>query len=154
MDRLEIGDKAPQFTLKDSKDESVSLSSYRGQNVVLYFYPKDGTPGCTIEAQKFRNDYKEYLDHNTEIIGISVDSEKAHENFCTKYELSFTLLSDKNKEVVKLYGVLGKSLFGEGTKRVTFLIDENQSISNIWWKVNVLKHSKEVLDFIKNKENV
>ncbi|MHB8362372.1 MAG: thioredoxin-dependent thiol peroxidase [Patescibacteria group bacterium] len=154
MNKLKIGDKAPQFTLKDSKDESVSLSSYKGQNVVLYFYPKDGTPGCTIEAQKFRNDYKEYLDNNTEIVGISVDSEKSHESFCTKYELPFTLLSDENKEVVKLYGVWKKKLFSEETSRVTFLIDDNQVILNIWWKVNVTNHSKEVLDFIKNKKNV
>ncbi len=150
MDKLKIGDKAPQFTLKNSKGDDISLSSYKGQNVVLYFYPKDGTPGCTIEAQKFRNDYKEYLDHNTEIIGISIDVEKSHENFCSKYELPFTLLSDKNKEVVKLYGAWGKKLFSKGTSRVTFLIDKNQVISNIWWKVNVLNHSKKVLDFIKN----
>jgi peroxiredoxin Q/BCP len=151
MDKLKVGDKAPQFTLKNSKGEDISLSSYKGQKVVLYFYPKDGTPGCTIEAQKFRNDYKEYLDNNTEIVGISIDDEKSHESFCTKYELPFTLLSDKNKEVVMLYGVWAKKLFSQGTSRVTFLIDENQVISNIWWKVNVTNHSKEVLDFIKNK---
>ncbi len=151
MNKLKIGDKAPQFTLKNSKGEDVSLSSYKGQNVVLYFYPKDGTPGCTIEAQKFRNDYKEYLDHNTEIVGISVDGEESHKSFSTKYELPFTLLSDNNKEVVKLYGVWGKNLLSKGTSRVTFLIDDNQLISNIWWKVNVMNHSKEVLDFIKNR---
>ncbi len=149
MNKLKIGDQAPDFTLPNSKGENISLSSFKGKNIVLYFYPKDGTPGCTIEAQKFRNDYKEYVDNNTEIIGISVDDEKSHEGFCSKYELPFILLSDKDKEVVKQYGVWNKKLFSLGTSRVTFLIDENQIISNIWWKVNVINHSKEVLTFIK-----
>jgi len=152
MNKLKIGDYSPEFSLPNSKGEIISLSSFKGKNVVLYFYPKDGTPGCTIEAQKFRDNYQEYINNNSEIVGISVDDEKSHEGFCSKYELPFTLLSDNNKEVVKLYGVWEKKLLGEGTQRVTFLIDSNGVIKNIWWKVNVVTHSKEVLHFIKENQ--
>ncbi len=152
MNKLIIGNVAPEFSLPNSQGENISLSSFKGKNVVLYFYPKDGTPGCTIEAQKFSESYQNYLDNNTEIVGISVDDENSHKEFCSKYSLPFTLLSDNQKKVVKLYGVWGKTLFGEGTQRVTFLIDQNGIIKNIWWKVNVVNHSKEILNFLKEKQ--
>ena len=150
MISLKIGDTAPDFVLKNSEGEEISLSQYKGRRLVLYFYPKDATPGCTIEAQKFRNDYQKYIDIKTDIIGISIDDTKSHQKFKSKQKLPFNILSDKDKKVVKLYGVWKKKITGEGIQRATFLIDENQKILHIWNKVNVITHSKDILNILTN----
>ena len=152
MVKLNIGDQAPEFTLKDYHGHNISLSSLKGKYTVLYFYPKDDTPGCTIEAKSFRDSYKEFVDMGVNVIGISVDSVTSHKNFCEKYALPFPILSDEGREVVNLYGVWGsKSLYGkvfEGTNRTTFIIDPEGKISKIWKKVNVKVHTQEVFDYL------
>jgi peroxiredoxin Q/BCP len=151
---LKEGDIAPDFELKDYNGVSLSLSSLRGKYVVLYFYPKDDTPGCTIEAKSFRDSYQEFLSLGVAVVGISVDDQSSHKRFCEKYALPFPLLSDENHEVVKAYGVWGsKSLYGkifEGTNRITFVIDPDGKISKIWKKVNVNGHTNEVLDYVRS----
>jgi peroxiredoxin Q/BCP len=125
----------------------VSLKDHRGKSiVVLYFYPKDFTSGCTTEACGFRDDYKLYQEKGAVVIGVSLDSVESHTKFSEKYSLPFAILSDKNKEVAKTYGVLGTG--GFLTKRVTFIIDKNGRITHIFPKVDVKQHSKEVLEAI------
>ena len=146
---LSANSQAPDFTLPDESGEEHSLSDYKGKIVVLYFYPKDNTPGCTTEACNFRDDYSAYKNANVVILGVSPDSPRKHTNFKTKYELPFTLLADENHEVCKLYGVWGtKKSFGrtyEGVYRTTFLIDEQGKIAKVFEKVKPAKHSEEVL---------
>jgi peroxiredoxin Q/BCP len=149
---LEIGDKAPQFTLMSDKNDKVSLESLRGKKVVLYFYPKDNTPGCTKQACDFRDLFSQFTDQNTVILGISKDSAEQHDKFKTKYSLPFTLLADEKGEVCDAYGIFKKkSMFGRtflGIERSTFLIDENGIIRAIWRKVKVPGHIKQVLNEI------
>ncbi|MFN2430147.1 MAG: peroxiredoxin, partial [Cryomorphaceae bacterium] len=104
MSELKIGDKAPDFTAKNQNGEEVSLSDYRGKKVILYFYPKDNTPGCTKESCDFRDNYESLTKDGFEVIGVSADSEKSHQKFIEKYDLPFTLISDTEKEVLNLYG--------------------------------------------------
>lgn len=141
---LEIGMKAPDFKLMGSDSKEHSLSDYKGEKVILYFYPKDNTPGCSTEAQDFKAAFNELKDKNTVILGISRDSLKSHEKFITKYELPFTLLSDESEEVCNLYGVLKeKMMFGKkkiGIERSTFVIDENGILTDIHRKVKVPGH--------------
>ena len=145
---LEIGKSAPAFTLASDEGE-ISLSDLKGQNVVLYFYPKDDTPGCTIEAQYFTKKVKEFEKKNCVILGISKDSVKSHCNFIEKYKLGFNLLADVDGEVCKKYDVIKeKSMFGKkymGIDRTTFLIDSFGKISQIWNNVKVNGHVEEVL---------
>ena len=145
---LEIGKSAPAFTLSSDEGE-ISLSDLKGQNVVLYFYPKDDTPGCTIEAQDFTKKVKEFEKKNCVILGISKDSVKSHCNFIEKYKLGFNLLADVDGEVCKKYDVIKeKSMFGKkymGIDRTTFLIDSFGKISQIWNNVKVNGHVEEVL---------
>ena len=145
---LEIGKSAPAFTLASDEGE-ISLSDLKGQNVVLYFYPKDDTPGCTIEAQDFTKKVKEFEKKNCVILGISKDSVKSHCNFIEKYKLGFNLLADVDGEVCKKYDVIKeKSMFGKkymGIDRTTFLIDSFGKISQIWNNVKVNGHVEEVL---------
>lgn len=152
MVNLKVGDLAPDFVLNDENGRKHSLSAYRGQPVVLYFYPKDDTPGCTTEACNFRDDYSAYEDSDVTILGVSVDDEKSHLNFKEKYSLPFTLLADINKEVVNQYGVWGKkSMYGkeyDGIHRTTFLIDADGKIAQIFEKVKPSTHSDEVLNAI------
>lgn len=147
---LQVGDQAPDFTLLSDKEEKVSLKSLRGKKVVLYFYPKDNTPGCTREACDFRDQFAVFKRHGVEIFGISKDSVKAHTKFKEKYELPFTLLVDDNADVCEAYGVINKkSLFGKtflGITRSTFLIDEEGFIKAIWRKVKVTRHVEQVLN--------
>lgn len=147
---LNIGDKAPDFSLLSDLETTVTLSSLRGKKVVLYFYPKDNTPGCTREACDFRDNIHQFADKNTEIFGISKDNPKRHQQFKQKYSLPFTLLADTNGDVCEAYGVINKkSLFGKsflGITRSTFLIDEQGIIRAIWRKVKVTDHTKQVLD--------
>ncbi len=151
---LEEGKKAPQFTLKDQSGKSVSLKDFLGKKVVLYFYPKDDTPGCTKEACNFRDDFKEIKKENAVILGISADSETRHKKFVEKYKLPFTLLSDENKKVLEKYGVWQeKSMYGRkymGIVRSTFIIDEKGKLKKIFPKVKVTNHNKEVLEALRS----
>lgn len=145
---LKEGDIAPDFTLKDSNGKIVRLSSLKGKKVVLYFYPKDDTPGCTIEACHFRDDLEKFKAKNTEILGFSLDDGKSHERFAEKYKLPFTLLVG-TKEIAEKYGAYGnKGIFGMGIKRATYVIDEKGSVLKAFPKVNVSGHSKELLAFL------
>lgn len=143
---LTIGVQAPDFTLADQNGNMHTLSSYKGKNVVLYFYPKDDTPGCTKEACSFRDGLTIFKDLNTVILGVSVDDPESHQKFIDKYKLNFTLLSDVDKNVSKAYNALNMIGF---SKRHTFLIDKEGVIKQIYRKVNVEQHSQEIRNFIK-----
>lgn len=147
---LKVGDQAPDFTLLTDQEEKVSLTSLRGKKVVLYFYPKDNTPGCTRESCDFRDQFAVFKKHGAEVFGISKDSAKSHTKFKEKYALPFTLLVDDNADVCEAYGVVDKkSMFGKtflGITRSTFLIDEQGKIKAIWRKVKVTGHVEEVLN--------
>jgi thioredoxin-dependent peroxiredoxin len=141
----QVGQKAPDFTLPSQKGTPVSLDSYRGKWVVLYFYPKDMTPGCTLEAHNFEQDLSRYQAANAAIVGVSVDSVDSHKQFCTKDSLTFTLLSDTDKKVVAEYGSLGNYAGFKIAKRNTFLINPEGKIVKVWTKVDPAHHSQEVL---------
>lgn len=151
---LKVGDKAPDFSLLSDLNETISLASLRGKKVVLYFYPKDDTPGCTQEACDFRDGIPHFTDKNTVIIGVSKDSPEKHQKFKQKYDLPFTLLADSTGDMCVAYGVINKkSMFGRsflGIQRSTFLIDEQGTIRAIWRKVKVNGHSQQVLDELHN----
>ncbi len=151
--KLKIGDKAPDFTLPDQGGKEHSLSDYKGKWVLIYFYPKDNTPGCTVESCLLRDSIEDIKMAGAEVLGISVDSVKSHSGFAGKYKLPFPILSDEEKEVVNLYGVWGKKKFmGReylGTNRVSYLIDEKGKIAKIYEKVKPLGHAKEVLADLK-----
>ena len=146
---ISAGGQAPDFTLPDDEGRMHSLSDYRGKPVVLYFYPKDNTSGCTKEACGFRDDYSAYQEAEVTILGVSPDSSKSHANFRAKYELPFTLLADPDREVIKIYGAWGlKKLYGreyEGVMRTTFLIGEDGNILKVFEKVKPANHSAEIL---------
>ena len=146
---LNVGDTAPDFTLSDQFGEIHQLSDYRGKKVVLYFYPKDDTPGCTKEACSFRDNFQEYRKRKMVVLGVSKDSTKSHVKFSEKYSLPFTLLSDDNNEVSQAYGVWGlKKFMGKeyyGINRMTFIIDENGQILRIYEKVKPENHAEEIL---------
>lgn len=146
---IEEGQKAPNFILPDENGNEVSLNSFQGKKVVLYFYPKDNTPGCTKEACSFRDSFPEFENVNAVILGVSGDSAGSHKKFKEKYELPFTLLSDENKEVLEKYGVWKeKNKFGKkyrGVERTTVIIDEDGNIQKIFPKVKVNGHTEEVL---------
>lgn len=147
---LTIGDKAPDFTLYSDENQQVSLKDFQGKKILLYFYPKDNTPGCNKEACGFRDNIAHFSDKNVVILGVSKDSPSRHQQFKTKFSLPFTLLSDESGDICEAYGVIDKkSLFGRtflGIKRSTFLIDEKGIIRAIWRNVKVSGHSKQVLD--------
>jgi peroxiredoxin Q/BCP len=146
---LEVGDKAPDFTLPTDGDGSVTLSKLKGQKVVLYFYPKDDTSGCTAEACAFRDLFPRFKKMDATVIGISRDSVKSHDKFKKKYELPFMLAADIEGKVTEKYGVwVQKSMYGRkymGIERATFLIDEKGKIQQIWHKVKVPGHADEVM---------
>lgn len=146
---LEEGTLAPDFTLPDENGKDHSLSDYRGGHVLLYFYPKDDTPGCTTEACNFRDDYSQYQDAKVTIIGVSPDTPASHLKFKEKYQLPFTLLADIDHAVCELYGVWGpKKNFGKeyhGVHRTTYLIDPEGKIQQVFEKVSPANHSAEVL---------
>lgn len=146
---LEIGQKAPEFTSKDENGKEIKLTDYAGKKVVLYFYPKDSTPGCTAQACNLRDNYQALLDANYVVLGVSADSEKRHQNFIAKQNLPFPLLADTEKEVIELYGVwqlkkfMGKEYMG--IVRTTFVIDENGVIEDIITKVKTKDHTAQIL---------
>jgi peroxiredoxin Q/BCP len=152
---LEIGDKAPEFTLPTDGDGSVSLAKLKGKKVVLYFYPKDDTSGCTAEACAFRDMFPRFKKMDAVVIGISRDSVASHDKFKKKYELPFILASDDKGKVTEDYGVwVQKSMYGRkymGIERATFLIDEKGKIQQIWHKVKVPGHADEVLKAVNAK---
>ena len=143
------GDKAPTFTLEADGESIINLKDFRGKTVVLYFYPKDSTPGCTIEACDFRDHIQAFTKKNITIIGVSKDSIKRHDNFKAKYELPFTLVSDNDNKVCEMYGTwVEKSMYGKkymGIERSTFLIGPEGIILKVWRKVKVPGHVENVL---------
>ncbi len=155
MNLLEVGAKAPPFETIDQDGNRVSLKDYRGKKVILYFYPKDDTPGCTREACAFRDDFAKFKKLKVEILGVSTDSEKSHKSFAQKYDLPFRLLVDTEKQIVQSYGVWGeKTLYGRkfmGTNRVTYLIDERGRIAAVFAKVKPDEHAEELLALLKQK---
>ncbi|RYE57948.1 MAG: thioredoxin-dependent thiol peroxidase [Sphingobacteriales bacterium] len=149
---LKKGDKAPAFSTKDQNGNIVTLDQFKGQKVVLYFYPKDDTPGCTAEACDLRDNYSGLKAKKIEVLGVSVDDERSHQKFITKYALPFTLLADTEKQIVEAYGVWGeKNMYGKkymGTTRKTFLIDENGNIEHIIDKVDTKNSTAQILELI------
>ncbi|MBA4495411.1 thioredoxin-dependent thiol peroxidase [Paenactinomyces guangxiensis] len=150
---LQEGDMASDFTLEASNGEQVSLSDFRGKNVVLYFYPKDNTPGCTTEACDFRDHADSFADLDTVILGVSRDSVASHQKFIDKYDLPFLLLSDPDADVCKMYGVFKeKKMFGKvsmGIERSTFIIDREGKIAKVYRKVKVKDHVESALQYIR-----
>lgn len=150
---IKEGIKAPTFSLPDQNGKKVSLSDFTGKNVVLYFYPKDDTSGCTKEACQFRDAFPKFKGVEAVILGVSPDSVESHKKFEKKYNLPFTLLSDENKSVLEKYGVWKeKSMYGRkymGVERTTFIIDKDGKIRNIFAKVKVPDHDKQVLQALK-----
>lgn len=149
---LKIGDNAPEFKLKSDKGEDISLKDLKGKKVILYFYPKDMTSGCTAEACDFRDNIKKFEKKNTVVIGVSADDTASHQKFKKKYELPFMLLSDEAKGMLKDYGVWKeKSMYGKkymGIERTTYVIDEKGKIEKIFNKVKVDGHITELLETI------
>ena len=140
-----VGQAAPTFTLPSQDGSQISLESFRGKWVVLYFYPKDMTSGCTIEAHNFQRDLAQFEARNAVILGVSVDTADSHKQFCTKEGLTFRLLADPNHTVVDAYGSLGSFMTMKIANRNTFLIDPQGNIAKVWTKVQVQHHSEEVL---------
>lgn len=149
MEKLKTGDAAPDFSFTGSDGKLRSLNDYAGRKVILYFYPKDNTPGCTLEACSLRDHYDDLRDRGFEVIGVSADSEKSHEGFRSKFNLPFALVADTGKSVLNAYGVWGEKKFmGKkfmGIIRTTFVIDEQGRIAHIIDKVNTKDHAKQVL---------
>ncbi len=147
---IEVGNKAPDFTLTDQDGNLHKLSDYRGKKLVLYFYPRDDTPGCTKEACSFRDNFSVLKKKGIEVLGVSADDESSHTKFREKYKLPFNLLTDTDKEVIEKYGVwVEKNMYGKkkwGIARKTFLIDGEGRISHIFNKVKTEIHADEVLD--------
>ncbi len=149
MSTLKAGDKAPEFATADQDGKSVSLADYKGKKVVLYFYPKDDTPGCTAESCNLRDNYNALQKQGYEVLGVSADNEKSHRKFADKYKLPFRLLADTQKEIINKYGVWGEKKFlGKkymGIMRTTFIIDENGFIKEIIKDVETKNHAEQVL---------
>ena len=149
---LDVGDKAPDFTLPTDGGGEISLKALKGNPVVVYFYPKDDTPGCTTEAKDFAGQYKKFAKAGAAIVGISKDSVKRHDNFKKKYGLPFVLASDEDGAACEAFGVwVEKSLYGRkymGIERATFLIDAKGKIARVWHKVKVKGHADEVLEAV------
>jgi thioredoxin-dependent peroxiredoxin len=147
--KLKVGDKAPEFSVATNGGGKISLSDYKNQNVILYFYPKDDTPGCTKEACAFRDGFAEFKKKGAVILGVSPDSVKKHDKFVEKFKLPFTLLADEDKAIANAYGVWGEKTFmGRkylGVFRVTFLIGGDGKIKKIWPEVKPEEHAAEVL---------
>ena len=150
---FEVGKPVPDFTLDDQEGNPHSLSNYRGKKVLIYFYPKDMTPGCTVQAKGVRDAMNDLTEYNVQVLGISTDSIESHQKFAEKHDLNFPLLADVNKKVVEAYGVwVEKSMFGNkymGTQRDSFLIDEKGNLIRHFIKISPAKHVPEVIKAIK-----
>lgn len=148
--QLDVGQQSPDFTADSSTGSNLTLSDFRGQWVILYFYPKDDTPGCTRQASGFRDAYTRLKGMNVAVIGCSPDDLRAHDKFIAKHDLPFTLISDPDKEIAAAYGVWKeKNMYGKrimGIERTTFLIDPNGEIAKIWKRVKVDGHIDEIID--------
>ncbi len=153
MSELKEGSKAPEFTAKDQNGNTITLSQFKGKIVILYFYPKDSTPGCTAEACDFRDNYQSLVAQGIEVLGVSVDDEKSHQKFITKYDLPFTLLADTDQKIVNSYGVWAeKNMYGKkymGINRTTFIIDEEGNIAHIIKKVDTKNSTAQVQALLK-----
>lgn len=153
MKKIEIGDKAPDFKGLNQDGKEVKLSDFWGKNLILYFYPKDSTPGCTAEACDLRDNYQMWQSKSYEILGISPDSQKSHQKFIEKYNLPFDLISDTEKEILIAYNAWGeKSMYGKkymGVLRKTYVINSKGIIENIFEKVKTKEHSNQILNEIK-----
>jgi peroxiredoxin Q/BCP len=149
MTHLKEGDKAPDFEANDQNGNKIKLSDYQGKKVVLYFYPKDNTPGCTAQACNLRDNYSELQSAGYEVIGVSADSEKKHQNFIDKYELPFTLIADTDRKVIEAYGVWGRKKFMgreyDGIHRETFVINEKGVIEQVIEKVKTKDATAQIL---------
>jgi peroxiredoxin Q/BCP len=149
MVTLNIGDKAPEFKAIDQDGKEINLSQYAGKKVILYFYPKDNTPGCTAEACDLRDNYDHLTNNGFDVIGVSTDSEKSHQKFIEKYNLPFRLIADTDKKVSEAFGVYGlKKFMGKeymGINRTTFVIDENGMIENVVEKVDTKNHTAQLV---------
>ncbi|MBV2167340.1 MAG: peroxiredoxin [Bdellovibrio sp.] len=154
--KVEMGKKVPNFKIASSSGEEFSLASQKGKKVVLYFYPKDSTPGCTTEGIEFNEMLSQFKKQNAEVYGISRDSLKSHDKFICKYDFKFELLSDEDEEVCKLFDVIKeKNMYGKkvmGIERSTFVIDESQKLVGEFRKVKAEGHAAEILKFIKSLE--
>jgi peroxiredoxin Q/BCP len=150
MKHLKVGDQAPEFTSKDQNGNAVSLSDFAGKKVVIYFYPKDDTPGCTAQACNIRDNYSELQNEGIVILGVSADDEAKHQKFINKHELPFTLLADTDKELLNLYGVWGEKKFMgkvyDGIHRTTFILNEDHTIRSIIEKPKTKDHTREILE--------
>ncbi|MBR2379874.1 MAG: thioredoxin-dependent thiol peroxidase [Paraprevotella sp.] len=152
---IKVGDKMPDFLGRNEKGEVISMSAFNGKKVVLYFYPKDNTSGCTAEACSLRDNYSNLKAAGFEVVGVSVDSATSHQKFIDKYALPFTLIADTDKELVQEMGVWGeKSMYGRkymGTMRTTFIIDENGIVEKIFSskEIKTSQHGKQILDLNK-----
>ena len=146
---LKLGDKAPQFSGRDAQGNPVSLADFKGRKLVLYFYPKDNTPGCTAEACDFRDNYHRFLSQGYAVVGVSKDSEESHKKFSEKYSLPFPLVADPDLEILKAYDAWGeKNMYGKktmGTLRKTYVIDENGTIIDIIKKVDTKASTAQIL---------
>lgn len=151
--KIKTGDKAPDFSGLDQDGKNISLSDYKGKKLILYFYPKDNTPGCTVESCNLRDNYSELKKMGFEILGVSADNEKKHKNFISKFNLPFPLLADTEKKTILDYGVWGEKKFMgrvyDGIYRTTFIIDENGIVSHIIDKVKTKNHSEQIIEIIK-----
>ncbi len=154
MSKIAVGKKVPDFKLSATGDQTFSLKDHRGSKIVIYFYPKDSTPGCTTEGQDFRDNHTNFERQKTRIFGVSRDSIKSHENFKTKQDFNFDLLSDSDETACKLFEVIKeKNMYGRtvmGIERSTFLIDEQGLLVKEWRKVKVKGHVDEVLETVKS----
>ncbi len=145
MSNISVGKKAPNFKYIDSDGNSLSLSDHKGQKVLIYFYPRDNTPGCTKQACSLRDSMDDLLEKNIKVIGVSKDSEKSHANFKSKFNLNFDLVPDTDKKIISSYGVLNEK---GSANRKSFLVDEQGNILFIWDKVKAASHGEEVLSFL------
>jgi len=152
MTHLKPGDKAPKFKGIDQNEQAISLKDFQGKKIILYFYPKDNTPGCTSEACDLRDNYELWLKKGYQVIGVSPDAVKSHQRFIEKYNLPFPLISDTDKEILKAYGVWGlKKNYGreyEGVFRTTFIIDEAGNIEQVFNKVKTKEHTSQILSIL------
>ncbi len=150
MKHLKVGDQAPDFSVKDQSGNEIKLSDYAGKRVVIYFYPKDNTPGCTAQACNIRDNYSDLEKEGIVILGVSADSEASHQKFIDKFDLPFTLLADVDKKMLNDYGVWGEKKFMgrvyDGIHRTTFIIDESHVILGIIEKPKTKDHSREILE--------